>query len=230
MNYLHLLIDLAVVVALLVFYLRGRKKGFILVLCGLAAIFVALFGARFLSQQFAPMVADSLTPHFTAMVEEKLEVSPNNDPDQFLTGEADENSPLKEILELFGLEDPFADPVRDAFNEQLEEAAVNTVSALAHAIAKTVAEVVLFIVAFILLLILWALISRLLNLAAKLPIINVLNRLLGGFAGLIQGALILFFVAWLLRIWNVIPADVLDSTTVLKFFATTNPVSLITGI
>lgn len=230
MAHLYWLIDLAVIAALLVFYLRGRKKGFILVLCGLAAFFVALFGARFLSQQFSPMVADALTPHFTTLVEEQLDSAPTDDPDGLLTGSSEQDSPLTEILQALGLEAPFSAPIRDAFTEQLEDSAVNTVSALARAIAQTVAEVVIFILAFILLLIVWALISRLLDLAARLPIIKTLNRLLGGLVGLIQGALVLFFVAWLLRIWNVVPADVMDATTIFKFFATTNPVSLLTGI
>lgn len=231
MPYLHWIIDLVIAAILLVSYLRGRKKGFILTLCGLAAFFVALFGARFFSQQLSPMAADALTPHFSSMVEQNTDLDLTDRLDQLLSTDAEGGSPLIDALKAVGLYEPFADSVRDLLGQQAAGAVTDAAAALAHAIAEVVASVVIFIVAFLLILLVWFLLSRLLNLAARLPLIRGLNRLLGGVVGLAQGALLLFFAAWILKLCGgVFPADVVDSSTVLKFFMTANPISVFTGI
>ena len=230
MMYLHWIVDLALVVILLISYLRGRKKGLILTLCGLAAFFVALFGARFFSQQLAPMAADALTPHFSAMIEQNPSLDTTSQLDQFLADAEGENQ-LIGVLKSVGLYESFADSVRDLLGQQASSAVTSAATALAHAIAEVVASVIIFIVAFLLILLVWFLLSRLLNLAAHLPLIRGLNRLLGGVIGLAQGALLLFFAAWILRLCgDVIPADLVDASVVLKFFMTTNPISIFTGI
>ena len=68
-NYMHLIYDGAIVSILAYFFLRGRKKGLILALCGLAAFVVAIIGARMASDAFAPKVADMLQPHFATVIE-----------------------------------------------------------------------------------------------------------------------------------------------------------------
>lgn len=230
MTYLHWIIDLAIVAILLASYLRGRKKGLILTLCGLAAFFVALFGARFFSQQLSPMAADALTPHFSSMVEQNTDLDSTGQLDQLLTEGEGENL-LVDVLKAVGLYEPFADSVRDLLGQQAANAVTDAATALARAIAEVVASVVIFILAFLLILVLWFLLSRLLNLAARLPLIRGLNRLLGGILGLGQGALLLFFAAWTLRLCGgVIPAEIVDASTVLKFFMTANPISSFTGI
>ena len=222
-------IDLALLAFLVFSYLRGRKKGFILVLCGLAAIFVALFGARLLSQQLAPAVADALTPHFTTLVEEQMEANATNEELLLTEGEGTTN-PLSEFLQGLGFEESYTSPVRDTFSQQVTQAATDTVTALARAIAQTVAEVIVFIVAFLLLLLLWWLLSRLLNLAAHLPGIKGLNKLLGGLFGLIRGILLMFLIVWILRMCGTIPTALVESTYVLRFFATISPISILAGI
>lgn len=228
MAYLHWIFDAAILVILVLFYLRGRKKGFILTLCGLAAFFVALIGARFLSEQFAPVAADAITPHFSSLIEQNVDAELLGRVDLFLTAAEDSGNPLVSVLEAVGLYEPFAASVRESLSQQ---AAADITTALAHAISTVVATVLLFIVAFLLILLLWFVLSRILNLAARLPVIRGFNHLLGGILGLGQGALLLFFAAWLLRLFGgVIPAETVESSILLKFFMTTNPVSILTGI
>ena len=63
MEYLHLLLDVAILLILLLFFLQGRKKGLILTLCGLVAVFVAFFGARMATEAFTPRVTEAIRPH-----------------------------------------------------------------------------------------------------------------------------------------------------------------------
>ena len=55
MNYL--IYDAVIALVLLFFFWRGYAKGFVLTLCSLLAVFVALIGASFLSNALAEPVA-----------------------------------------------------------------------------------------------------------------------------------------------------------------------------
>ena len=49
--------------------------------------------------------------------------------------------------------------------------------------------------------------------------------------GLIQGCIILFLAAWLLQFFGgILPRDAVENTYLLKFFMSTNPFSLLSGI
>lgn len=228
MTYAHWLFDAAILAILLVFFLLGRKKGFVLTLCGLATYFVALFGARFFSQQLSPLVADALTPHVTTWVQENAGALLNGTLDQVLTPQTTDGNSLFTTLQALGL----LDSVRDSLGQQAVQSVADTAATLAHAIAQTVASVVIFIVAFLLILLVWHLLSSLLNkIFGSLPIVRGLNRLLGGVFGLAQGVLLLFFAAWVLRLFGeVIPPEIVNSGILLKFFMTANPISMFTGI
>lgn len=231
MAYSHLICDAVIVAVLLFFILRGRSKGLILTLCGLAAFFVALFGARFAADTFTPQVADALQPRFSSVIEEQLGHGLQEKLDEFLAaGEQSENALAKALTSL-GFYDTIAEAVRDAFSSQAAQTTADTALALARSAAEVVAGVLVFVVAFLLIAVAWFLLSRVLNLAARLPIIKGLNRTLGGLFGLVQGMLLLFLIVWVLRLMGgIIPRDIVNETTLLKFFFDSNPITLITGI
>ncbi|MBQ3135222.1 MAG: CvpA family protein [Oscillospiraceae bacterium] len=228
MTQLAWIIDLALAAVLLVSFLLGQRKGLILSLCGLATYFVALFGARFFSQQLSPLVADAMTPHITTWVQEHAGGFLNGTLDSFMNANAAGDSPLFRALQSLGL----LDSVRDTLSQQAIQSVTDAAGILAHSIAEVVASVLIFIVAFLLILLVWHLLSRLLNqLFRNLPIVRGLNRLLGGVFGLCQGLVILFLIAWILQLFGeTIPADTVEASTILKFFMTSNPISTFTGI
>ena len=82
---LYLIYDAVIVAILAYFFLRGRKKGLILTLCGLAAFFVAIIGARMASDAFAPKVADLLQPRFSSVGETTFNMEKADDMDMFLS-------------------------------------------------------------------------------------------------------------------------------------------------
>ena len=70
-------------------------------------------------------------------------------------------------------------------------------------------------------------VSHLLDLAFRLPVLNTLNRLGGGAFGLLKGVLVVFVLVWLMRCFALLPAqEELAQTTLLRFFANTNPLTL----
>ena len=230
-NYMHLIYDGAIVAILAYFFLRGRKKGLILALCGLAAFFVAIIGARMASDAFAPKVAHMLQPHFSTVIEAHLGNGLEERLDELLTAGEQGDNAIAKLLTTLGFYDEVADTIRSAVSGQAAQTAADVAVALARSVAEVVAGVLVFIAAFLLITVGWFLLSHALDLAARLPILNGLNRTLGGLFGLLQGMLLLFLVAWVLRLMGgVIPQDTVEQTSLLKFFCTTNPISLITGI
>ncbi len=223
MNYL--IYDVVIAAILLVFFFLGRRKGFVLTLCGLAAIFVAFFGARLATDALTPQVTEALEPHIQAFVHDKL----GADVEQLLTLE--EDGLVSEVLRALGLHDKLTDAVGSAMAQNAAQGTADAAAALSTALAEVVAGILIFLVAFLVILLVWKLISRLLDLAARLPVINFLNRTLGGLAGLVKGCLLLFLAAWVLRLTDdIIPRQAVEQTTLLRFFFNTNPLDLISGI
>lgn len=227
----YLIYDAVILAVLLFFFLRGRSKGLILALCGLAAIFVALIGARMAADTFAPKVADMLQPHFSTVIEEQLGNGLEEKLDDLLdAGEPGDNI-LANILTSLGFYDEVSQAIRDTVSGEAAQTVTDVAVALARTVAEVVSSVLVFVVAFLLITAAWFLLSHALDLAARLPIIHGLNRLLGGLFGLLQGMLLLFLIAWVLRLMGgVIPQETVEQTTLLKFFCNTNPLSLFTGI
>lgn len=233
----YLLFDVAIVLILAFFVWRGVSKGFVLTLCGLVAVIIAVVGANFLAGALAPKVGAALEPRFAQMIEEQLTeaiqstefVSPDGG-----VAQLPDQVPLAGVLDVLrgmGLYQDLIDKVDQAVSQGLTGAAASAAAAVAAAIAQAAAYMILFLVSFVLILILWRLLSHALDLVTRLPVLNGLNKLGGAAIGLVKGALILFVAAWLLRLsGKLIPEEAVAQTYLLKFFMTTNPISLLTGI
>jgi len=221
----YILFDIAILAILALFLWRGAKKGLVLSLCGLIAVIVAFVGAGLLADALAPRVAESLAPRFTAVIQEQMDSVLGSTYSPDLT----DPSIIDQLLEVMNNAGFYSDFMKDA----LDSGATGPqfAKAVGDAIAQSVAYAVLFLVGFVVLLILWTLLSHALDLVTKLPGLNFLNKTGGALLGLVKGAILLFVAAWALRFSNgLIPQEAIEQTWLLKFFMTTNPVTLLTGV
>ncbi len=130
------------------------------------------------------------------------------------------------VLRDMGLYEDLLNTIDQAVQDGMTAVAANAAAAVAAAIAQSVAYSVIFTVAFALILIAWKVFSHAVDLVAKLPGLNFLNKTGGAAMGLIKGVLILFLVAWLIQYsGKLIPET--QQTHLLKFFMTTNPMTLL---
>ena len=74
-------------------------------------------------------------------------------------------------------------------------------------------------------LVVWFPLSHALDLVAKLPVLNGLNRWGGAIIGIIKGGLLVYIAVWLLRDL-LIPPEAVGQTYLLRFFCTTSPFTL----
>ena len=235
-----LIFDLILIAILIVFAALGAHRGFILSLCGLLAVLVAFIGAGFLARTLSPMVADALEPRFAAAIEEQLNEQIQNsqvqsdliDPG---TGEVTPDTlPLQDVLNALremGFYETLINSVNRAVEDGMTEVAASAAAQVAAAIAESAAYLIIFLLAFVLILLAWKLISHALDLVTRLPGLHFLNKTFGAVFGLIQGCIILFLAAWLLQFFGgILPRDAVENTYLLKFFMSTNPFSLLSGI
>ena len=228
-----LILDLILLIVLIAFAARGASRGLLLSLCGLVAVLVAFVGAGFVADLMAPKVADYLEPRFSAAIEERLEahleaVLPDGTaPEGPEAGEIP-LADLMDVLRDMGLYQSALYAIDRAVEQGMTDAAADAAATVAASIAGSVAYMLLFVAAFIVILILWTLLSHALDLVTRLPGLHALNRAGGALLGLLKGCAILFLCAWVLRyLGSVIPEETVARTYLLKFFLTTNPVTLI---
>ena len=233
----YLVFDIAILAILALFAWRGASRGFVLSRCGLLAVVVAFVGASFLASLLAPKVGAALEPKFAQVIEEKLEEQfQQSDPagDAAAGLEEGEDYPLQDVLSVLrdmGLYEDLVNTIDQAVQDGMTAVAANAAAAVAAAIAQSVAYTVIFTVAFALILIAWKVFSHAVDLVAKLPGLNFLNKTGGAAMGLVKGVLILFLVAWLIQYsGKLIPEETVQQTHLLKFFMTTNPMTLLQGL
>lgn len=229
----YLFFDLILAALLLVFLWRGYARGLVLTLCGLLAVFVALIGATLVSDALAQPVADAIQPVVERGLRDSVESYYQYAPPVAESGSAGEDGfweglPLEEVLEALRdspLYRGFVEAFQSTVGQEVAEATSHAVRAVADYIAVQIARMVLFLLAFVAILVVWFLLSHALDLVARLPVLNGLNRWGGAAAGLIKGALVIYIAVWLLRD-ALIPPEAVEQTYLLRFFCTTSPLSL----
>lgn len=210
--------DIVIVLVLAFFAWRGAKKGLILTLFGMLGLIVAILGARFVSNTFYKPVADIIEPALHQKVEsleESILRSADYDVDLGLDDSVDA---LIDVLRERGT---FPGLVRllDTATEKSaipEDGLHSATETLSTYLAELAARVALFVLFFIGILLVWFLVSHILDLAFKLPILNAINVVGGLVLGLAKAIVIVFVVVWACQLVDFIPAE--PATPVLRLF------------
>lgn len=90
---------------------------------------------------------------------------------------------------------------------------------VATALAPDIPWLLTFLVCFVTVQVLGAVLTRVLDLASKLPLIGFLNGLLGGFVGFVRGAVLLAVVCSIASGIGLIPQKAVDSGGLLALFS-----------
>lgn len=227
-----LILDILIVAVIALFAFLGWRKGMILSLCGLLAIFVAYAGATFISRTFSKDVANILQPAIQTRIEDLLDdalppasaVPPASSllPDgSSAQDDLLENATIRQALdalensELFsGLQKNLEDAVRQGLVPVMSTAAASIASYL----ALQASQLILFYLSFLLIMIIWWLLSHALDLACRLPVLRTFNELGGLLIGILKGALILFAAVWFLSLAGIISEQTIQQTYLFRLY------------
>lgn len=235
--------DIVIGAILLAFAVRGHKRGLILTLCSLVAVFTAFIGASFVADLITPKVADIMVPKISSIIERRLEgiVGTSEDPEATspdaketevgASYEADTGL-LDQAIESLHLPEGILDSIKESLQQlqDIGELPGILTQAVARSAAETVLYLIIFVISFLLILLLWSIIAHALDLVAHLPVLHFFNKTGGFVLGLIKGSFFLFIVAWVLRyLGGIIPDSAIEHTYLLRFFMTTDPLALMLG-
>ena len=230
---LPIILDVLLVAVLVFFTLRGAKKGFVLTLCSLVAVLVAIIGANILADMLTPKVAEAIQPKLEQVITEQL----NEAIGQLDFSQMDslpptaEDIPLSGVLEVLReneLYKQFLGGIENAVNEGAAATAASAASKVAAAVAAQLARGLIFIIGFLVVLLAWTLLSHALDLVAKLPVLNSLNSGLGGVIGLVKGVVIVYIAVWALySLTGYVTQEMMEQTYLFRFLALHSPMELL---
>lgn len=187
-----LLVDLILAVLLVLFAVRGFKKGLIKSLCGaLVTVVAAVIALNFSAPVAEYFRSTFVYKQLTDNLNEKVEAYVNTiTPDSLGTLLEDEPTGLSSLLAGFGMS---TDSVRERYEELMADGETQIASALSDYIvepaAKTVSDALAVLAVFVVSLIALNLLILLLDLIFKLPLLSAANRLGGLVFGLLTGFL-----------------------------------------
>ena len=194
-----LLLDIVFVLLLVLSLVQGFRRGFILTLCSLLAVFIALAGGWYLATYFAEPVQEALEPLIIRQMA----------PDR-----------PEEESDLYGDTSSLAESVQEQVEQAAQAAQTAFMIQQAKALAALSAKVLLFLAGFIGVLLIWLLLCHALDLVAKLPGLNFLNKAMGAVLGLVKGLILLLVLRWLLcDALHLIPEEVAAGSYVLSFLS-----------
>ena len=209
-----IIFDLLIILIVLISAFLGRRKGFILTLCGLLALFVALIGAGILTNLLAEPISHLALPFVEDALNQALE---NAGGELSLTADQ-----LVALMGEYDLLKGLAAGVAQAVEQGVLDMTLDAVQAVALFLAEQLTRLIMFPVFFLLIMLVWTALSHMLDLAFRLPGLNFLNRSAGLLLGFARGVLLAYGLCWLLKD-NLLPQSVIDGGLLLPWFCGSNP-------
>ena len=216
-----LIFDLVLLVILLLCVAVGLRKGFILTLCSLLAVVVALVGARFAADQYAPAMTQAIAPRIEAVISDELDRNIDKTVEN-MTGENAKGEGLTGILGILqrgGLYTGAITDIQNAIQSGVHSMSDSVAASMAQNFAQPISWGAVYSLSFSLILLLWYLLSQLLNQVVKLPGLRTFNRVLGGVCGLVKGLIIVSIVSCLILYLGLLPAELCRDSVFLQFFS-----------
>lgn len=210
-----LVLDVVLLAVLVYCAVLGARRGFVLTLCSLLAVLLALVGGWYLAANWSDPLEEKLEPVIYAKLapqeteQGEIVLSPDDD---------------------LSLSQRFSQAVQKQLTKTVTDLRQATAHQWSAAVAGMGAKSAMFLIGFLAVLVVWLLLCRALDLVAKLPGLRAVNKGFGALIGLIKGLLILIVVRWALcDLLGWIPPAVADASRVLPLLTNLSVFSLFGG-
>ncbi len=214
-----LIADIAAVVFLLIFVIAKAKKGLYRSLAPMAVVLVAIFCAIFLSGAVTEPIAEWLAPQLEEKISSKLDLGVLDQVDlKSVPLESILPKSIYNLLKTLKLDQTIQEWEAEKSEEPAQETEPLSKRVAAGLVNKGV-RIASFLVVFLLAFLVLTLIRKILEAATELPGIRFINGLAGGVLGLIEGAVFLFILLWILKLISVPGLDgIVSQSHFLKYF------------
>ncbi len=197
--------DLLLSAVIVLMLISGAKAGMFRSFSGLLTILVAVFGAKWLADYGAAMIAEYIVPLVQPGVERKL------------TEILSQQTVGAEGLDLGML--GMVPGVSELVEGLTDAVATNLSPAVSLEVAKAIGWLILFVVGAILFRLLCYLVLKLLDLVDCIPGLHFLNHLLGGAFGCLKGFLLVLLVVFVCGLFGWLPDSMVADSVLLKWMA-----------
>lgn len=228
---LRTILDIALLVIIVLYGWRGWRNGIISGILAICALLVSFYAADILSTTYSQEFTKMLEPFASGLVDKASTEAKKYFEE--LGVEPDVEAMTRKMLDGIGLMKSAADNVTTAFLEEnpTVELGVSLRAAMVKKLCSVAAYVLGYVIAFVLLIVIFAVIGNLVNLAFKLPGLELVNGIVGAVLGLGKGLLLAFSIAWAFRFLGlVVPEATVDSTKILKYLMETCPLTGYLGL
>lgn len=209
------MIDAVFVGIIIIFALRGLRRGLVISVVSMVGFLVALLGAHYVANNFSHHAEGLFEPFVSRWVESA--VSRMNLPID-VDVPATDYSAVMEILRGVGINENLADTISNTVSTQWQRVEMGFQSAVTYALVQTVARIFTFLIAFFLIWLAIRIIAQFLDAIAQLPLLNLVNRLGGLAAGLIQGAVAVWLIVFVLYFTGVFSPSAYENSFMLRWF------------
>ena len=231
-----LIIDLAIIGAVVFCGWRGFKNGLIRGVFGVVSLIAALLVANIAAQAYSdeakgmllPFVGGIIDSTMTEIAEQGLEYQAIAHDHE--VEEADFGVAYTALREL-GL--PEAAAVRIAEKSiEIEEDEQESYfpDIIADRLSSAFSFVAVFGIAFLLIAIVFAVIGNLVGFVFALPGLKYVDMIAGTILGLVKGIIIVYAVAVVARYYGLLVLETLEKTSVLRYIVNNNPIANMLGL
>ncbi|NLL45419.1 MAG: CvpA family protein [Clostridiales bacterium] len=231
---LSIIIDIILLIILALFIRGGYKKGFILGVSSVIALIIAFYGAGLVAGAYSHKFTPMLEPIISGIVDKSVSETKkeySEDPTQTPEDKNELDTIGMGSLLNLGIFKGTASKIIEELKDSISDVGQSFKAAVASRITESVTYIITFIVVFLLIIILFSIVANLLNLACRLPGLELLNNAGGIVLGAVKGLLVLFALAWAMRYCiGVFPEDTLDKTYFLRFLMSNNLLTAFLGV
>lgn len=223
------IIDIAVIIILVGFTIYGARRGLLRALAGLLVVVVALVGAGIVAATFTQPVTKLVTPLIAEHIEKRVDAAMAENARAPVSQDDTDDPSVEDLLALLGLDREMQESLAEQAKEKIEDTGVTIAMAVVESLAQSIIYGILYIVSFVGLSILLRVLLKAMDLVLQFPGLHLLNSLGGAAVGLVEGALLLFLVVWVLRRLGIsFEAEELASAHILRIFTSNTPLSMLT--
>jgi uncharacterized membrane protein required for colicin V production len=233
---MNIILDFIILGIIILCVYRGYRNGLIKTVTGLLSFAAAYIMARIFSPPLSGFIYENwIKPNFVSGVAARLEEIVGNVGLEHMIGDPARPDAFTDLLKGYGLDinlpdvnQWISDMARNS-TESVNELAMNLVEPAARGIADFAAFGAVLLISLLLLRIVAGLVNR----VAKLPVLNLANKIGGTAVGAVYGAAISYISV--LLIYYALPylaantplasaGEITDQTLLFKFFFETSPV------
>ena len=218
------MIDLLLVAALGLCVWQGYRKGLILTAAGIIIVFLAAFVAGKVAAAYADPMSERLYPMLSWLADDAMDdAARGKGRINELTQPSEIADVAQQTFENLGISHIEIGKMVDKALLSLSETGRTVQEAISMSVLHGASYAILCLFAFILCMVGFTLLIHFLAALFKLPGLNLIDKIGGSAAGLLQGILLLCALGWAVRYLGIIAGpELVESTSVLKFFVNHN--------